>query len=539
MTAGTENLDAVAEELRILLLEDVPSDAELEEAALLEAGLAFKLLRVTTRDAYVQALDDFNPDIVLADYRLPAYNGRDALEYARLTHPQIPVIIVSGTLGDEAAVELLKLGARDYVLKDHLAKLAPAIQRSLAEERAFQQRKLAEAALRESEEHLRKINRTLRTLSAGNLALVKATDEEKLLDDVCRIIVDIGEYRMAWVGYAADDPARSIAPMACQGITRDDLVGLQLTWADSPRGQGALAGALRSGQLQIRRDILKDSGFEFYHKLAVVHDWNANLAVPLADDGHVFGALSIFSADPNAFDADEVALLNELGSDLAFGINTLRTRAERDQAAERSRQYLNQIRTNLTDAIQAIATTIEMRDAYTAGHQRRVSELAAAIAREMGLPQEKIDGLHLAAVIHDLGKVSIPAEILSKPAKLSPIEFELIKVHPQSGHEILKGIDFPWPIAQIVLQHHERLDGSGYPQGLKREALLPEAGILAVADVVEAMASHRPYRAALGIDAALDEISRNRGRSYDPGAVDACLTLFREKGFAFSDAHGP
>ncbi|MCX7173605.1 MAG: HD domain-containing protein [Proteobacteria bacterium] len=442
--------------------------------------------------------------------------------------------MVTGALGDESAVELLKLGARDYVLKDQLARLAPAILRTLAEERGLQKRQLAEAALRQSEEHLRRINRTLRTLSAGNLALVKAVDEGKLLDDVCRIIVDVGEYRMAWVGYPEVDAANSIVPMACQGVTKSDLIDLQLTWADSARGQGALARALRSGKLQISLDIRKDPGFEYYQKLAVAHDWNANLSVPLSDGQRVFGALSIFSADPNAFDAGEVALLNELGNDLAYGINALRIRAERDHAAGKGLQYLDQIRTNLTDTIQAIATTIEMRDAYTAGHQRRVSELAAAIAHAMGLPQEEIDGLHLAAVIHDLGKISIPAEILSKPAKLSQIEFELIKTHPQTGYEILKGIDFPWPIAQIVLQHHERLDGSGYPQGMKGEVMLPEARILAIADVVEAMASHRPYRPTLGIDAALDEITRNQGRFYDPGAVDACLGLFKTEGFAFS-----
>src|SRR5512141_2465621 len=163
------------------------------------------------------------------------------------------------------------------------------------------------------------------------------------------------------------------------------------------------------------------------------------------------------------------------------------------------------LRSSLIESISAIAATVEMRDPYTAGHQRRVAKLASAIAREIGLPENQIEGLYLASVVHDVGKIRIPAEVLSNPGKLSNIEFSLIKLHPQAGYDILKEVDFPWPIAQFVLQHHERLDGSGYPQGLKGDAILLEARIISVADVIEAMASHRPYRPALGIDAALQE----------------------------------
>jgi HD-GYP domain-containing protein (c-di-GMP phosphodiesterase class II) len=188
----------------------------------------------------------------------------------------------------------------------------------------------------------------------------------------------------------------------------------------------------------------------------------------------------------------------------------------------------------LSQTIAAFAAMVEARDPYTAGHQRRVTALACAIAGEMGLSADKVHGLSLAAAIHDLGKNHIPAEILSKPGRLSKIEFELIKIHPQAGYDILKDVQFHWwPVAQIVLQHHERLDGSGYPQGLKGNQILPEAKILAVADVVEAMMSHRPYRPSLGLDAALEEISRQRGVLYDPAAVDCCIALFRDKKFSF------
>ncbi|MCX7974301.1 MAG: response regulator [Candidatus Aminicenantes bacterium] len=204
----------------------------------------------------------------------------------------------------------------------------------------------------------------------------------------------------------------------------------------------------------------------------------------------------------------------------------------------RSQQELFQSWQKLQQAfegtIQALALTIEIRDPYTAGHQRRVSELATAIAKELSWPAEQIKAISIAGDIHDIGKISIPAEILSKPAKLSEVEYSLIKTHPQVGYEILKNVDFPWPIAQIVLQHHERLDGSGYPAGLSGDSILPEAKILAVADTVEAMASHRPYRPALGIDRALAEILKYKGILYDAEAVDVCLSLFRRQLFKWS-----
>jgi putative nucleotidyltransferase with HDIG domain len=174
-----------------------------------------------------------------------------------------------------------------------------------------------------------------------------------------------------------------------------------------------------------------------------------------------------------------------------------------------------------------------MRDPYTAGHQQKVVQLASAIAREMGLAEEQIEGLSVAGALHDIGKINIPAELLSKPGKLSKIEFEIIKTHAQVGFAILQGIDFPWPVAVAVAQHHERMDGSGYPFGLSGPDIILEARIMAVADVVEAMASHRPYRASLGIDRALEEISRNRGILYDAESVDACVRVFTEKGFTF------
>ena len=183
--------------------------------------------------------------------------------------------------------------------------------------------------------------------------------------------------------------------------------------------------------------------------------------------------------------------------------------------------------------IRAMAIASEMRDPYTAGHQRRVSRLACAIASMMGFPKDQLEGLEVAATLHDIGKMYVPAEILSKPSKLTEIEMNFIKTHSQAGYDILKTEEFSWPVAQIVLQHHERINGTGYPKGIGGDEILLEAKILAVADVVEAMASHRPYRPALGIDKALEEITQNANTLYDPKVVAVCVGLFIKKGFKF------
>jgi putative nucleotidyltransferase with HDIG domain len=206
---------------------------------------------------------------------------------------------------------------------------------------------------------------------------------------------------------------------------------------------------------------------------------------------------------------------------------------ERKQAEKNLLETNQRLSQAITATIQVLGMTVEARDPYTAGHQRRTTILAEAIAGEMGFPPEKIEGLRMAGKIHDIGKISTPSEVLSKPTRLTPVEYELVKAHAQKGYEILKEVESPWPLAEIVFQHHERQDGSGYPRGLKGDEILMEARILGVADTVEAMASHRPYRPALGVEAALEEIDNNKGVLYDPDVVAACLTLFREKGFIF------
>lgn len=204
--------------------------------------------------------------------------------------------------------------------------------------------------------------------------------------------------------------------------------------------------------------------------------------------------------------------------------------ARRARMEEELRQSFCLLKRSLEDAISVLSRALEMRDPYTAGHQKRVTQLACMIGIEMGLDNEMMDGIRLAGLVHDIGKINVPSEILTKPGRLSRIEHDLIRIHPEAGFDILKDIEFPWPIAEIVRQHHERMDGSGYPQGLTGDAIRIEARIIAVADVIDAMASHRPYRPAMGLEKALDEVEGKKGTLYDRDIVEACARVLERNG---------
>jgi len=246
------------------------------------------------------------------------------------------------------------------------------------------------------------------------------------------------------------------------------------------------------------------------------------LLVPLKNDGHLAGMLLLsrrVSDEP--YSKEERRLLDTVSADVAVSIDNA-------NLYENMKQKHGELQKAMDGVIHAISLVVETRDPYTAGHQRRVAELARAIAKEMGLSEWQIMGIHIAGLLHDVGKIAVPSDILSKPGKITENEFSIIKNHCQVGYEILQRIDFPWPVTKAVLQHHERMDGSGYPGGLSGEDIVLEARILGVADVVEAMSSHRPYRPALGLDSALQEISRASGILYDTEVVDACLTILKK-----------
>jgi phosphate/phosphite/phosphonate ABC transporter binding protein len=511
---------------------------------------------------------------------------------------------------------------------------------------------------RHAEIEMQRLNRALLTLSRCNTTLVHAEHENELMDDISHILIEQGGYCFAWIGYVDTHEECNIRPVAYAGQGGQFLQ--QLDNADTDKGSDALAlHALQQSDAVILRDLsVAEEQLTAWCGIALESGFSSAIALPLASQGEVFGVLSIFAGEVDAFDKSEIALLREMAGDLSFGIHTLRNqmehaRAERElhrseeryqelyenapsaylsvsaydgslmqfnhalcemlgynretmatksifelyadtadgkekvktifaklrdgsgvrdeelqmlhssgetvwvsltvepvfdadgriaetrsmmidisdrkYAEEERSHFAEQLQRSLLQTIRAIALTIEKRDPYTAGHQERVADLAVKIGQEMGLDADDLEGIKLGALIHDIGKISIPAEILSRPGVLGPEMFNIIKTHPRSGYEIIGGIDFPWPLAEVVLQHHERMDGSGYPNGLKGDEILFEARIMAVADVVEAMASHRPYRAGLGLKQALEEIERGKGSLYDTQVVDACLKVFSDE----------
>ncbi|MBN1899907.1 HD domain-containing protein, partial [Candidatus Sumerlaeota bacterium] len=229
-----------------------------------------------------------------------------------------------------------------------------------------------------------------------------------------------------------------------------------------------------------------------------------------------------------------VPIKNEETGEVIGSLGILQDVTDRKRIEKTLKLSFDKLHRVTEGAIDAISKIIEIRDPYTSGHQQRVAQLACSIAREMGLGEEKLDAIHMSAVIHDIGKIYVPSEILSSPRRLTEVEYYILKTHPEVGYDILKSIEFPWPVAQIVLQHHERINGSGYPAGLAGGDILLEARIISVADVIEAMAYHRPYRPSLTIESALNEIEENMGVLYDREVAETCLILFREKGFKFS-----
>lgn len=379
-------------------------------------------------------------------------------------------------------------------------------------------------ARKKAEVDLRRANRALLTLGSGNGALIRSTDESQLLEAICFAAVDIGGYRMAWIGYVEQNTEKSIRTVASKGQHEEYVKNNLISWADSELGQGPSGRAVRSGMAQVAQNIAQDPTMFPWRDEALRCGFSSSIALPLLENDRCFGVLTIYSDETEAFDSNEVKLLEEMANDLAFGIVSLRIKNSHKNQESR----LNK---SMLQTIEAIASIVEMRDPYTSGHQGRVAKLAQAIAQAMRLPEDYVYAIHLAGLVHDLGKIKVPSEILSKPRRLDEIEYMMIKEHPQTGFDILNAVDFTLPIAQMVLQHHEHMDGSGYPQGLKGSEILLGARILCVADVVEAMSSHRPYRPGLGIEAALDEISKNRGALYDPQVVDACVNLFKNEAY--------
>ena len=588
--------------LRILLVEDSPDDAERVLREIRGLGRSVVHVRVETEAAFRKALAGPDFDLVLAEYSLPRFSGMDALAILRERCPDVPLVIVTGNLDEETAVSCMKMGASDYVLKEHLFKLRPAVSGVLEKTRILQEKKSAESRLRESLRNLQAVVDTsplaITALDlAGNVFLWNPAAERIYgwteAETLGRMLPTLPEgEEEAYRGFLAD--------FAREGGTR--------TWTDLRRRK---SGELIQAKIHAALLRREDSG-EPYGIMAVIEDETERIAAEAAlaeserrfraifqgskaimilidpDTGRLLdanpAALAFYGYSKKRFLSLRISQLNTLpeeeilaemqrarsgarlhfdfrhrladgkirdveiysgpieagGKKLLFSvIHDVTDRHEAERALQVSqedlRKSLERIRRSWEQTVEVLSGLVELRDPYTAGHQKGVARLARAIALRLGLEEERVRGVTLAATIHDVGKINVPAEILSKPGQLSQLEANLVRLHPQSGSEALKGIDVPWPLAEIVHQHHERMDGSGYPRGLKGGEILLEARIIAVADVVEAMCSHRPYRAAFGVPAALGEIRSGAGRLYDEPVVGACLSVFEEEGFRFEE----
>ena len=371
---------------------------------------------------------------------------------------------------------------------------------------------------KEAEKQLRRLNFVLRAIRDVNQLIVQERDRSKLINEACVALVHGSGYSTAWI--ALVDANERCAESAFQwGEGFAPFPELFANGHLPPCGQHIF----REGAMALIDSSGPHCGSCSSEGAGCDHN---RVTICLEHEGIRYGLLGVTSPGELVTPEEEMDLLEEVSGDIAFALHGMELETEKSLAVE-------SLRKSLGGTIQAISATAESRDPYTAKHQRKVTELSLRICEEMGLKEAQRDSLYVAGMLHDIGKIAVPAEILSKPSKLTEIEMQLIRCHPQMAYDILKNIEFPWPIAKFVLQHHERLDGSGYPDGLSDAQIHLEAKIVAVADVVEAMSSHRPYRPSLGIEATLDEIQRNAGRIYDEAVVDACISLFRDKGFSF------
>jgi len=449
----------MSDKIKILFVEDLPSDVEIARRALKKEEMDFTDLVVDNEIDYKKSLKEFQPDIVISDYSMPSFDGMSALKILMSFRKEIPFIILTGSMNEETAVECMKAGADDYVIKEHMHRLPLAVREALKHNQIRIEKERITDALQKSEERFR--------VAINNSPIIVWSQDRDL--------------RYTWIynpnpGFNAEEVIGKTDEEMLPVVDAERLTEIKKKVLESGKGS----------REEVRTTI---QGKPFYYQL---------VTEPLMDEEGKIAGVTCASID----------------------ITELRT-------------YQIRLQKTIDGAIDTIARISEIRDPYTSGHQIRVTQLALWIARELRLPKDKIESIRVASLIHDIGKIGIPSEILTKPGKLNDLEYSLIKNHPQIGYDILKDIEFVYPISRIVLEHHERLNGSGYPGGLKSKDILPEAKIIAVADVVEAMSSYRPYRAALGIDAALEEITNNKETLYEPDVVDVCVKLFREKGFKF------
>lgn len=456
------------EKFKIIIIDDNPDDRLLVERILQKEFSALEVIHVKNAQEFKQHIQGCNFDIVITDYRLRWSDGIEILTVVKKICPEKPVIMFTATGTQEVAVQAMKLGLDDYVIKSpqHFKRLPPAI-------RSVLQKVKQKEALREAEERYRKLFTNI------PVGLYRTTPDGKIIDANPALVNLLGFDR------AEELLRKNVIEFFVKKEEREKLL-----------------------------TMLKEKG--------VVTNYQIQLKTRNGEVVWVEDSVRAILDDKG-----NIVYLEGIVTDI-----TSKKKAEED-----TKRLLKQLKENFEGIILILSETVEERDPYTSGHQKRVAYICKEIAEEMGLPEEQITGLYYGALIHDIGKLSIPAEILSRSKKLNEAELNLIKSHPEVGYRILSKIKFPWSIAKMVLQHHERFNGSGYPMGLKGDKILMEARILAVADVVEAMSSHRPYRPAYRLEEVIEEIKRNKGILYDPDVVDACILVYENGKLDFLQKH--
>ena len=377
-------------------------------------------------------------------------------------------------------------------------------------------------------EEMEKRGWALSAFSEAAATLARADSKDLLIQEVCSAISTQGPYVLSWVGEAEDGQLKTVKVIGAAGPAITYLKDIVVSWSeDGQAGQGPAGTCIRTNHPSVVGDIEIDPGFTAWRERAKEFGIRSAIGCPIpdGDTGAPYGSLLVYSKVPNAFGDTEIQLFQSLANEIGFGLRSIERQHKLDDQIHEKEVTQERLSTSLRATIEAMSKTMEWRDPYTAGHQKRVAMISMAIGRELGWNDEHIQAIYMAAMVHDIGKMAVPSEILTKPSRLSDLEMQLVQGHVEAGYQILKDIPFPWPIADMVRQHHERLDGSGYPNGLQGDQICEEARVIAVADTLEAMATHRPYRPARGLKVALEEIKAESGIKLDAKVVEAAFKL--------------
>ncbi len=501
--------------LHVLIVDDSKDDAELIALVLKKGNYEVDWERVETKEAMSKALEKRKWDIIIADYSMPHFSGLGALELVKKKASEVPFILVSGVIGEDVAVDAMKKGAHDYITKEKMKRLVPAVQREL-EEAAMRRKK------KEAEERIKHLNKVLNSVRYITQLIAREKVKSTLMKKVCKNFVKTNEYAAAWIALINND----------KSIIKIEKAGSGVDFLEDVKENSKLdcvEKAVMTSEIQNSIELKK-----ICQKCSFRGNCPGRITIsPMSYGNKVYGTLAILHPDGFVPDSEEKNLLKEVSDDLGFAFHSIDLEKESSKNKKRLKESLEKVQKFLDGTVKALSSVVEKRDPYTAGHQKRVAELAVALGKELGLNEERLEVLRMASLLHDIGKIYIRAGILNKLSKLDKLEMNLIKTHPKEGYEILKSVDFPGPVAEIVLQHHERLDGSGYPEGLTGKEIRLESKILAVADVFEAFTSDRPYRPSHSFDDTIKNISENSGTLYDKKIVEKCIKLFKEKSFPF------